>query len=270
MCFCKYLLLLWGGLFIITTGIFQLIKILNYNEVQLINISPLWFVIFVFCQGILPLWSWRSSRLSSHWGGGVILGEEMATTPVFLHGKSHGQRSMAAYSLWGHKESDTTEWLNNSHEDLPGCLLEVLLLYLSCLYLQSIWNWFLCMRSNRVKALVFFSISYPMDLAPFHKKIIFSLPDCRDTFIVNQVFTYAWVCVYALYSTAWVFFSISNLIHLKLNSWSSSLSLFLLLSAPSQLWPIRYFQWLRSKSLVSPWLLSLSYTPLVIHQTLLP
>ena len=37
------------------------------------------------------------------------LEEEMATTPVFLPGKSHGQRSLAGYSPWGHKESDTTE-----------------------------------------------------------------------------------------------------------------------------------------------------------------
>ena len=29
-------------------------------------------------------------------------------TPVFLPGKSHGQRSLAGYSLWGHKELDTT------------------------------------------------------------------------------------------------------------------------------------------------------------------
>ena len=27
-------------------------------------------------------------------------------TPVFLPGKSHGQRSLAGYSPWGHKESD--------------------------------------------------------------------------------------------------------------------------------------------------------------------
>ena len=32
-----------------------------------------------------------------------------ATTPVFLSGESHGQRSLAGYSPWGHKESDTTE-----------------------------------------------------------------------------------------------------------------------------------------------------------------
>ena len=30
-------------------------------------------------------------------------------TPAFLPGESHGQRSVAGYSPWGHTESDTTE-----------------------------------------------------------------------------------------------------------------------------------------------------------------
>ena len=30
-------------------------------------------------------------------------------TPVFLSGKSDGQRSLAGYNPWGHKELDTTE-----------------------------------------------------------------------------------------------------------------------------------------------------------------
>ena len=33
-------------------------------------------------------------------------------TPVFLPGESHGQRSLAGCSPWGHKESDTTEQLS--------------------------------------------------------------------------------------------------------------------------------------------------------------
>ena len=33
----------------------------------------------------------------------------MVTSPVFLPGESHGQRSLAGYSPWGHKEWDTTE-----------------------------------------------------------------------------------------------------------------------------------------------------------------
>ena len=36
-------------------------------------------------------------------------------TPVFLSEKSHGQRSLAGYSPWGHKESDTTEQLHHHH-----------------------------------------------------------------------------------------------------------------------------------------------------------
>ena len=32
-------------------------------------------------------------------------------TPVLLPGEFHGQRSLAGYSLWDHKESDATEQL---------------------------------------------------------------------------------------------------------------------------------------------------------------
>ena len=35
-------------------------------------------------------------------------------TPVFLPGKSHGQRSLTGYSPWGRKEFDTTERLTLS------------------------------------------------------------------------------------------------------------------------------------------------------------
>ena len=34
-------------------------------------------------------------------------------TPIFLLGKSHGQRSLAGSSPWDRKEADTTERLNN-------------------------------------------------------------------------------------------------------------------------------------------------------------
>ena len=40
---------------------------------------------------------------------------EWQPTPVFLPGKSHGQRSLAGYSPWGRKESDMTERLNNNN-----------------------------------------------------------------------------------------------------------------------------------------------------------
>ena len=41
-----------------------------------------------------------------------LLEKEMATTPVFLPGNSHGRRSLVGYSPWDQKESDTTEQLH--------------------------------------------------------------------------------------------------------------------------------------------------------------
>ena len=37
------------------------------------------------------------------------------STPVFFPGKYHGQRSLAGYSPWGHKEWNTTEATENIH-----------------------------------------------------------------------------------------------------------------------------------------------------------
>ena len=37
-------------------------------------------------------------------------------TPVFLPRESHGQRSLAGYSPWGHKELDMTKWLIHFQE----------------------------------------------------------------------------------------------------------------------------------------------------------
>ena len=56
-------------------------------------------------------------------GGGQNTGPEDSgykwqPTPVLLPRKSHGQRSLAGYSSWGRKESDTTERLHLSTFDL--------------------------------------------------------------------------------------------------------------------------------------------------------
>ena len=43
-------------------------------------------------------------------------------TPVFLPGKSHGQRNLVGYGLWGRKEQDMTE---HTHQTVScGCSLE--------------------------------------------------------------------------------------------------------------------------------------------------
>ena len=47
----------------------------------------------------------------SPWVRKIPWSKKWQPTPVFLPGKFHGQRSLAGCSLWGHKESDTTERL---------------------------------------------------------------------------------------------------------------------------------------------------------------
>ena len=68
-------------------------------------------------------WSWAPAELSDSvvhpppiwqtWGGsaaaGLIRRREGQATPVFLPGGSHGQRSLAGYTVHGVAESDTTE-----------------------------------------------------------------------------------------------------------------------------------------------------------------
>ena len=46
----------------------------------------------------------------------------MATHSVFLPGKFHGQKNLAGYSPWGHKESDTTEQLS-THKSFEQSLI---------------------------------------------------------------------------------------------------------------------------------------------------
>ena len=57
----------------------------------------------------------------------ILWSRKWQPSPVFLPEKSHEQRSLAGYSLWGCKESDTTVWLSacvhthtHTHGDMPG------------------------------------------------------------------------------------------------------------------------------------------------------
>ena len=48
------------------------------------------------------------------WVGKIPWRKEWEPSPVLLSGEFHGQRSLAGYSPWDHKESDTTQQLNNN------------------------------------------------------------------------------------------------------------------------------------------------------------
>ena len=51
---------------------------------------------------------------------------EWQPTPVFLPGESHGQRSLAGYSLWRCKELDTIEAIQHTHANEQMELREVI------------------------------------------------------------------------------------------------------------------------------------------------
>ena len=51
-------------------------------------------------------------RMFDPWVGKIPWVRKWQPPPVFLPGKSHGQRSLAGYSPWGCKESDMTEQLS--------------------------------------------------------------------------------------------------------------------------------------------------------------
>ena len=54
------------------------------------------------------------------WIGKIPWRRKWQRTSIFLPGKSHGQRSLARYSPWGHKESETDEWLStHTHTHSP-------------------------------------------------------------------------------------------------------------------------------------------------------
>ena len=51
----------------------------------------------------------------SPWVRKILWRRAWQPTPVFLPGKSDGQRSLVGYSPWGRKESDTTEVIKHTH-----------------------------------------------------------------------------------------------------------------------------------------------------------
>ena len=68
-------------------------------------------------QTVKNLPAMQEMRVRS-WVGKIPWRKEWQPAPVFLSGKSHGQRSLEGYSPWGRKQSDTTEWLRAGWEDL--------------------------------------------------------------------------------------------------------------------------------------------------------
>ena len=98
------------------------------------------------------------------WVGEISWRRKWQPPPVFLPGKSFGQRSLASYCPWGHK--DTTEWYTHTythtrthtHENKPKffqkkCQILIQLFYIQCSCKGLCrWNW----ASTRKRASLLF------------------------------------------------------------------------------------------------------------------
>ena len=75
-------------------------------------------------------------------------------TPVFLPRESHGQRNLAGYGPWGHKELDMTEWLTTAtaaavfYGICLGSWMGVSLILYWINPLRSSWNWSVFLGSS--------------------------------------------------------------------------------------------------------------------------
>ena len=94
----------------------------NFGGLKYNNVWIVYVIVLLFIQTLLGLPRALSSQEATcryrrcrfdPWVGKIPWRRKYESTPVFLPGKSRGQRSLAGYSPWGHREADTTEQLNS-------------------------------------------------------------------------------------------------------------------------------------------------------------
>ena len=96
----------------------NLCAFLNMVQISILNIMCFGIFLWVLCAWGLPRWlsgeeaayqcgSHRRCRFDP-WVGKIPWRRKWQPTPVFLPGKSHGQRSLVSSCPWGHKKSDMT------------------------------------------------------------------------------------------------------------------------------------------------------------------
>ena len=75
---------------------------------HLILCHPVFLLPFLISQMVKSLLQCRRPGINP-WVRKIPWSRKWQPTPVFLPGESHGQRSLAGYRPWDHKESDMTE-----------------------------------------------------------------------------------------------------------------------------------------------------------------
>ena len=79
------------------------VVVINDSDVE----TTINFLVAQRAKNLLAMWETRFDP----WVRKIPRRREWPPTPLLLPGESHGQRSLAGCSPWGHKESDTTERL---------------------------------------------------------------------------------------------------------------------------------------------------------------
>ena len=93
------------------------------------------------------------------WVGKILWSRKWQPTPVFLPGKSHGQRSLAGYSLIGSQRlgHDSTHTHTHTQNPLPGTEREIPLVNVNFSYQRVTLTWF----SEFLSCLLFFKHNQP-------------------------------------------------------------------------------------------------------------
>ena len=111
-----------------------------------------------------------------------LLEKGMATHSCILAWEIRGQRGLAGYSPWSHKESDTAEWLTHTHRVIKGTGFKIFLPY-ECLSIS--WPLAFSLFSFTLKNTLLWMINSVAtltynDLVPclLNKNIFFSFEVC--------------------------------------------------------------------------------------------
>ena len=73
-----------------------------------------WFDLLAIQEFLKSFLQHHNSKASILWCSAFFWKRKWQSTPVFLPGKFHGQRNLAGYSPWGHKELAMTENISSS------------------------------------------------------------------------------------------------------------------------------------------------------------
>ena len=112
-----------GGLF---TGWATRVMILEYSQIKVLMSS--FFHVNINLQASQVAWVVKNPPVNAGdvrdpWMGKISCRRTWQPTPVFLPGESRGQRSLAGYSPWGRKESDTTQVTYMQHNYIVESML---------------------------------------------------------------------------------------------------------------------------------------------------